>query len=154
MDSRPLHRFGPLLTFSCAVLCLTFGARAAETTNVAPAVVIPKSAFVAEGDTGRDPFFPNSSRLMKKVADTTVPQVREDYSRFLKLTGVTGGAKPIATINNLTFAVGEDQEVKVEGRKIRIRVLDIREKSVIVSVEKQPAPIELKLRDVELKFTE
>ena len=80
--------------------------------------------------------------------------VQEDFSHLLKLSGIAGGARPIATVNNLTFAVGEEQEVKVDGRKIRIRVLEIREKSVVVKVEKQPAPVELKLRDVELKFRE
>jgi len=72
----------------------------------------------------------------------------------LKLTGIFGGVRPIATINNLTFAVGEEQEVKVEGGKVSIRVLEIREKSVVVSVGKQPQPIELKVRDVSLKFDE
>jgi len=50
--------------------------------------------------------------------------------------------------------VGEEQEVKVEGGKVRIRVLEIREKSVVITIEKQPQPIELKLRDVNLKFDE
>ena len=50
--------------------------------------------------------------------------------------------------------MGEEQEVKVEGGKVRIRVLEIREKSVVITIEKQPQPIELKLRDVNLKFNE
>src|SRR5438552_1220133 len=74
--------------------------------------------------------------------------------REMKLTGITGGAKPSATINNLTFAVGEEQEVKFEGRKFRIRVLEIGVKSVLVSVEKQSEPVELRLRDTELKLNE
>jgi len=61
---------------------------------------------------------------------------------------------PSATINNLTFAVGEEQEVKVEGGKVKIRVLEIREKSVVISIENQPQAVELKLRDVNLKFGE
>jgi hypothetical protein len=32
--------------------------------------------------------------------------------------------------------------------------LEIREKSVVISIEKQPQPVELKLRDVNLKFDE
>ena len=154
----PIHptltRPGILLVLFCAVTCLNFGTRA-EDTNSIPATVIPKSIFVSQGDTGRDPFFPNSTRLVKKVSDDSKPApVREDFSRLLKLTGVTGGVKPIATINNLTFAVGEEQEVRVDTRKIKIRVLDIRDKSVTVSVERQAAPVELKLRDQELKFNE
>jgi len=67
---------------------------------------------------------------------------------------IPASVRPIATINNLTFAVGEEQDVKIEGGKVKIRVLEIREKSVVVSVEKQPLPIELKLRDVNLNFDE
>ena len=125
----------------------------AETnTNRAPAqVTIPQSVFATEGATGKDPFFPNSMRRIKRD-DSGTQRPTRDFSALLKLTGIAGGVRPIATINNLTFAVGEEQEVKVEGGKVRIRVLEIREKSVVITIEKQPQPIELKLRDVNLKF--
>jgi len=138
-----------------SILCLLGGAvHAAETnTNRAPAqVAFPQSVFSTDGVTGKDPFFPNSIRRMKR--DDTGKQPTRDLSGLLKLTGVTGGVKPIATINNLTFAAGEEQEVKVEGGRLKIRVLEIREKSVVINVEKQPLPLELKLRDVNLKFDE
>ena len=133
----------------------------AETnTNRAPVqaqaqvqVAIPQSTFAISGSTGKDPFFPNSIRRMKRD-DTGKQPAARDFSSLLKFTGIAGGARPIATINNLTFAAGEEQEVKVEGGKVRIRVLEIREKSVVVMVERQPQPIELKLRDVNLKFDE
>src|SRR6266513_3066474 len=142
------------LAACCCLICLTGWAQGAETNQLSSEFVIPKSVFVAEGATGRDPFFPNSIRLRAKVPDTTkAPQITEDFSRLLKLTGVTGGVKPIATINNLTFAVGEEQEVKVDGRKVRIRNLEIGEKSVRLSVENQPGAVELKLRDNELPIT-
>ena len=130
-------------------------AHAAETnTNRAPAqVTIPQSVFATEGATGKDPFFPNSIRRIKRD-DSGKQTPTRDFSALLKLTGIAGGVRPIATINNLTFAVGEEQEVKVEGGKVRIRVLEIREKSVVITIEKQPQPIELKLRDVNLKFDE
>src|SRR5580765_3088011 len=142
----------------CAVsslLCLLGGmVHGAETnTNRAPVqLAIPQAVF-ADGATGKDPFFPNSIRRMKRD-DTGKQQPTRDLSGLLKLTGIAGGVRPIATINNLTFAAGEEQDVKVEGGKLKIRVLEIREKSVVVSVEKQPLPIELKLRDVNLKFDE
>ncbi len=125
----------------------------AETnTNRAPAqVTIPQSVFATEGATGKDPFFPNSMRRIKRD-DSGTQRPTRDFSALLKLTGIAGGVRPIATINNLTFAVEEEQEVKVEGGKVRIRVLEIREKSVVITIEKQPQPIELKLRDVNLKF--
>jgi|SRR5438477_5631205 len=154
--SLSIPRHSAQLAAWCGLLCLTGWLNAAETNRVSSEVTIPKSVFVADGGTGKDPFFPNSTRLRKIVPDETTKgtAVQEDFSRLLKLTGIAGGARPIATVNNLTFAVGEEQEVKVDGRKIRIRVLEIRAKSVVVKVEKQPAPVELKLRDVELKFTE
>src|SRR5262245_51968172 len=124
-------------------------------TNREPAqVTFPQSVFVAEGATGKDPFFPHSVRRVK-TTDTGQQPVARDFSSLLKLTGIAGGARPIATINNLTFAAGEEQEVKVEGgSKVKIRVLQIGVKSVVVALEKQPQPIELKLRDVNLKFDE
>jgi hypothetical protein len=138
------------------LFCLLRGAvHGAETnTNRAPArAAFPQSTFVTEGATGKDPFFPSSTRRVRKI-DTGKPVEARDFSNLLKLTGIAGGVRPIATINNLTFAVGEEQEVKAEGGRLKIRVLEIREKSVVLSVEKQPLPIELKLRDVNLKFDE
>jgi hypothetical protein len=146
---------GTTLTALCLLLCLTGWIHAAETNRLSSELVIPQSLFVSEGELGRDPFFPNSARLHKKAAEDPGKSqpVRLDFSRLLRLTGITGGAKPIANINNLTFAVGEEQEVKIEGGKVKIRVVEIREKSVTVSVENQSEPIVLNLRDVQLDFT-
>ena len=139
------------------LLCLLGGVvHGAQTnTNSAPAqrVAIPQSVFATEGATGKDPFFPNSRRRIKQEDSGKKSPIR-DFSSLLKLTGIAGGVRPIATINNLTFAVGEEQEVKVEGGKVKIRVLQILEKSVEIKVENQPQPVELKLRDVNLKFSE
>ena len=138
------------------LVCLLGGVvLGAETnTNQAPAqAAVPRSVFATEGATGKDPFFPNSIRRIKRD-DSGKQLPTRDFSALLKLTGIAGGVKPIATINNLTFAVGEEQEVKVDGGKAKIRVLEIREKSVVISIEKQPQPVELKLRDVNLKFDE
>jgi len=146
---------GTTLAAGCGLLFLTGWIHAAETNRLSSELAIPQSHFVSEGDLGRDPFFPNSIRLHKKVADDPGKSqpVRLDFSRLLKLTGVTGGAKPIANINNLTFAVGEEQDVKIEGGKVKIRVLEIRDKSVTVNVENQSEPVVLSLKDVQLDFT-
>jgi len=137
---------------SCLLGAVVHGAE--TITNRTPAqLAIPQSVFATEGATGKDPFFPNSIRRIKRD-DSGKQMPTRDFSALLKLTGIAGGVRPIATINNLTFAVGEEQEVKVEGGKVKIRVVEIREKSVMISVEKHPQPIELKLRDVNLKFDE
>jgi hypothetical protein len=152
-----LARCSKVSWLAVSILSSLLGAvvHGAETnTNRAPAqVAIPQSVFATEGATGKDPFFPNSIRRIKRE-DSGKQLPTRDFSALLKLTGIAGGVRPIATINNLTFAVGEEQEVKVEGGKVKIRVDEIREKSVVISVEKQPQPIELKLRDVNLKFGE
>jgi hypothetical protein len=135
------------------LLCLPGGVVLGAETNTNRAPAIPQSSFATEGATGKDPFFPNSNRRIKRD-DSGKKSPTRDFSSLLKLMGIAGGVRPIATINNLTFAVGEEQEVKVDGGKAKIRVLEIREKSVVISIEKQPQPVELKLRDVNLKFDE
>src|SRR5438067_2488706 len=129
--SLPIPRHSARLAACCGLVCLAGWLNGAETNRVSSEVTIPRSVFVADGSMGKDPFFPNSTRLRKIVPDETPKgtPVQEDFSHLLKLSGIAGGARPIATVNNLTFAVGEEQEVKVDGRKIRIRVLEIREKS-------------------------
>src|SRR5688572_9809928 len=115
---RRLVRIRKMRWFAASsLLCLLGGAvHGAETnTNRAPVqVTVPQSVFSTDGATGKDPFFPNSIRRMKRD-DTGKQQPIRDLSGLLKLTGIAGGVRPIATINNLTFAAGEEQEVKVEG---------------------------------------
>ena len=158
--SLSLHRIlarGSMLSHFAGIILLGFMGSVVEgaetNTNLTVQVTLRQSVFASEGVTGKDPFFPNSVRRTKREDTGKAPPSR-DFSSLLKLTGIAGGVRPIATINNLTFAAGEEQEVKVEGSKVKIRVLEIREKSVLVSVEKQPRPIELTLRDVNLKFDE
>src|SRR5437016_12077662 len=94
-------------------LGLVILAQGAETNRPAAEVVIPKSVFVSEGDIGKDPFFPNSVRRRPKVPDDSGKPVIRDFSQLLVLKGITGPAeKRIALINNLTFAKGEEGEVK------------------------------------------
>ena len=149
---RLLGRFSKVSWFGLLWLLAGVVHGAEANTNREPAkVVFPQSVFVTEGVIGKDPFFPNSVRRVKRD-DTGQQPARRDFASLLKLTGITGGDRPIASINNRTFAAGEEQEVPVEGGKVKIRVLKILEKSVLISLENQPQPIELKLRDVNLKF--
>jgi hypothetical protein len=85
-------------------------------------------------------------------SDTNPPP--RSIANQLKLTGISQGTKTIATINNLTFEAGEEQEVKVFNGKRKIRVLEIREKAVRVKAEGEADPIELVLPERVLKFDE
>jgi len=125
-------------------------ARGAETNRLAPEVVIPKSVFVSEGAIGKDPFFPNSTRPLNRKApeDPGKKPVVQDFSQLLVLKGITGPPeKRIALINNLTFSKGEEGEPKAGNGKVKIRVLEIREKSVVISMEGVATPKELLLQD-------
>jgi len=65
----------------------------------------------------------------------------------LRLLGITTDSegKRIALINNLTFAKGEVLEVRAEGGRLKLRCIEIREKSVVVAVEGQSEQHELVL---------
>lgn len=137
-----------------AVLCAAGLAQAAQTqpTNRPPAeVVIPKSIFVTNDATGRDPFFPNSDRIRQKVTPdpdlsgkTPKPPVTAGALRLLGITTDPAG-KRIALINNMTFAQGEEHDVRAEGGKLKLKCVEIREKSVVVAIVGQNEQHELVL---------
>jgi len=130
-------------------LGLVILAQGAETNRPPAEVVIPKSVFVSEGDIGKDPFFPNSTRTKRKAPEDSVKKpVQQDLSQLLVLKGITGPPeKRIALINNLPFAKDEEGEVKAGNGKVKIRVLEIGEKSVTVSIAGTAAPKELLLQE-------
>lgn len=107
-------------------------------------IEIPKSEFsipttVADG---RDPFFPNSSRLVAKAATSKAPAVPVVS---LVLQGISGTeAKRFALISGRTMVVGEEADIAVDKARVRVRCLDIREDSVVVDVDGKQQ--ELKLR--------
>jgi cell division protein FtsB len=76
-------------------------------------------------------------------------QKRPTRLKELQLEGITGTpGRRIAVINNLTFTQGEEGEVRARnGRKIKIRVLEIRDKSVLLQIEGLAEPKELLLQE-------
>ena len=101
----------------------------------------PKSAFIDDVKVGKDPFFPNPTRRSGKIRVATIPNdgltqtPSKNYSDQIKLKGILGSAiRPLVLINNHTFAVGEQAEVKTSEGKVRVRCLEIRERSVIVTL--------------------
>jgi hypothetical protein len=90
--------------------------------------VIAKSQFTLPHKVtdGRDPFFPNSSRpyasemVAKPANESSLPE----YEFLLK--GISGSAeKPLAIINTTTFTTGEENEVIIKGKRIKIRCVEI-----------------------------
>lgn len=153
LDLFARHISGWLVPY--VLFCLTGLAHAAETNRPTVEIVIPKSVFISEGNIGKNPFFPNSRRLQAKAPDDSSKKPAPvDFSQSLVLKGITGPPeKRIALINNLTFAKDEEGDVKVGSGKVKIRVLEIRDKSVIVSVEGSAVPKELLLQETLVPLT-
>jgi hypothetical protein len=102
---------------------------------------IPKSAFIDDVKVGKDPFFPNTARRSGKTrvaaiqSDGFTQSPPKNFSDQIKLKGILGSAtRRLVLINNHTFAVGEQAEVKTSEGKVKVRCLEIRERSVIVAL--------------------
>ena len=90
---------------------------------------------------GHDPFFPNSTRFIKR-APTPKPV---EGPVVLEFKGVSGTAdRPLAIINNRTFAVGEEQDVTTANGKVKVMCLEI--DGLKVKVRAQGTTQELLLR--------
>lgn len=122
-----------------------------------------KSIFVADLPDGRDPFFPKSAR--RATAQKSQPGAGQEQeaerpvlpaSSYMRLSGIwPSKIRPLAMINKTSFAPGETGDVTITlpnqkgraDRKIRIKCLEIRSNSVLISVEGEPGVKELRIPD-------
>src|SRR5206468_1318004 len=121
--------------------------------NVVP---IPQSFFSTNIHEGRDPFFPDSTRRAPKpaqLANKTFAQPILNFSSYLKLTGLwPSKRRPLALINKTPIGPGEEAGVTVvvtngqnrpETHRLVVRCLEIRNQSVVISVEGESGTKEL-----------
>jgi hypothetical protein len=103
---------------------------------------IPQSVYVvpANQKDGRDPFFPDSDRLKARVVVKSTPNTP---SVTLVLNGLSPG---LAMINGRTMAAGEESDVNSSGRRVHIRLVEIKDKEKTVVVEVDGERRELTLR--------
>jgi len=103
------------------------------------------SEFTDDPKFGKDPFFPNSIR--RQATNEVAPEaVKAPAISKIKLMGISMGAgKRFAVLNGRTFAAGEEAEMKIDGQSYRVRLIEIRDRSVMVSINGQP-PQELFMR--------
>lgn len=150
---KMLHGPGLILA---AVFAVAARIEAAEPSRATNEFVFPKSVFVYSDPKGKDPFYPNRPRAgTVAVVSTNVPTSTGPNLADFQLRGITGPPeRRIALINNLTFIKGEEQEVRAGNAKVKIKVQEIRDKSVIILIEGQTEPKELVLQDRQLPFTE
>ena len=97
-------------------------------------VAAPKSVFTDDAQFGRDPFFPGSARRAPKIVARASAVDPRTLPLTLKVI-IVGQNKKLAHINNRSFEPGEQSEVLAGGQKIRIKCLEIREQSVLISFE-------------------
>ncbi len=91
---------------------------------------------------GKDPFFPTSKRRGEPktgpVIDTppTVPQ--------LTLKGISGPKNHrLAIINNKTFEVGEESDLRLGSQIVRVKCVEVRDDGVTVSINGQTQKLSL-----------
>jgi hypothetical protein len=120
---------------------------APEETQALREIVFLKSDFVDAPSGGKDPFFPNTRRF-----DPKPPEVFQatplDILKNLFLKGICGRKdRMLALINNRTLEVGEEGEYRQGGLAIRIRVVEITDKSVSFTIDGSKDRLELRLRE-------
>src|SRR5262245_57707876 len=105
--------------------------------NNAPSPIVPagapKSEFVDDPGNGKDPFFPKSTR--RKVVVRTVDAAPPDPTvpSFITLKGISVAlGRKLAIINNYTVGEGEEFSLKLNGQVLKVRCVEIKEKSVII----------------------
>jgi hypothetical protein len=103
---------------------------------------VPQSRFVMDNGV-KDPFFPNSRRLIPKETTNAVVQVVSDKEFPLKgISGIAG--QRLVLICNRNFAEGEAGDVKTQlGRTVHIKVTKIKETSALILVDGQNEPFEV-----------
>jgi hypothetical protein len=114
---------------------------AGPATN-APAAINPNEYKSIFENKGRDPFFPTSSRSAIQVSADGGDQP----AVVLVLKGISGSASHrLAIINDHTFASGDENEVLTAAGRIRVRCLEIRDDTAVVTILGTPGKIDLKL---------
>ena len=124
-----------------------------------------KFVFVDDIKVGKDPFFPKSARRQpaKPVVNPTTPGGNQGEtpapvtpkklaSSFLTLKGILGTkAKRLVMISTPTesyeFVGNRPESVKTPEGVVKERCVEFKRESVIISVEGETEPVELKLTD-------
>jgi hypothetical protein len=106
----------------------------------------PQSVFEANHPAGKDPFFPDSSRRKPPVTTPVVPVATTPrYGEVLRVDGLSGQVdRRLAIINNVTFAEGQEERVRIQGGEMRIRCEKIDGQTVTVTVMTTGERVELR----------
>jgi hypothetical protein len=87
---------------------------------------LPESVFVVPRKVveGKDPFNPRSTRVYATEAPKVTP--KPSLTTELALKGISGTAeRPLAIINNITFAVGETNDIVFKEGRLQLVCTEI-----------------------------
>ena len=126
----------PLLLLP-AILCgqLAGGAEPVKTPPVKPAPVRSTFVIPTTPNEGRDPFFPESTRIYELMAAAT-PHVVEVATLTIKGYSIING-HPMVIVNNHSFMIGDEGDVLTPGGRVHVRCLDIKPSVAIVEANGQ-----------------
>jgi hypothetical protein len=107
-----------------------------------------QSSFDDKLKTAKDPFFPNSARRVVKTNAATSASAPPPITQLaLKGFFVNRKGERLVTINDKDFAAGDEAEVTVPSGKIRVRCLDIKNRTVTIMIEGDTQQRELRWQD-------
>lgn len=145
----------PLVSMICravaaTLLLSTFGVPWAALGEIAVAAATPpnapQSVFNSQPGFGKDPFFPKSSRLISVVPVRVDPALlNTGVPDFIVLKGLSVmNQRKLAIINNHTVAPDEEFNLKVNGRHLKAKCIEIKENSVIIEVNGSRKELQLR----------
>jgi hypothetical protein len=107
----------------------------AVTTGPAPA---PRSLFVIDPATSKDPFFPKSTRwvVVTKTNEPTAVVIQQFFPDEIRCQGFSGTAeKRLAIVNNKTVEKGDEFELTLKtGQRVRVHCIEVKEKGVLLEI--------------------
>jgi len=104
--------------------------------KVLPAKAVPaRSVFLLPTNPreGRDPFFPESTRLFDELTPQTNSPTASAKTLVVRGSSWEHG-HAMLIINNHTFAVGEQGDVLTPGGRVHLRLVEVRKDVAIVEV--------------------
>jgi hypothetical protein len=112
-------------------------ATASETPKTPAANLLPvRSVFAIPTNVreGRDPFFPESTRVFEAVAAAT----KTVEITALTVKGISGlPGHRLVIINNHTFGIGDEGDVLTPTGRVHIRCVEIRPDAVTIEINGQ-----------------
>lgn len=108
----------------------------------------PRSTFVSDpGDSGfgKDPFYPKTTRFTRVAPKVNEePSLATKFPEEIEIKGISFVAgKKLVIVNYQTVAEGEDFSVRVNGKLIKGRCVQINEKSAVLTINGETRDIPL-----------